>query len=193
MIFYLHGFLSSPASSKAQILAQALASEGRGEQLWCEALPTSPKAAIAQIETALLHHLNRGERCGLIGSSLGGYYSTWLAEKYGLKAVLVNPALLAHSALDTLVGEHTHYYTSEKVVFTEENLAELKALDVSSLTHPENFLVLLEAEDETLNAAQTAAHYRACGVSHLEMAAGGNHSYSRFAEKLPAILAFLTR
>ncbi|HQR75553.1 MAG TPA: YqiA/YcfP family alpha/beta fold hydrolase, partial [Burkholderiaceae bacterium] len=102
MIVYLHGFRSSPASRKATMLRQAMASRGRSGEFLCPALPASPARAVEQVEA-----LVRGvvpDRLALIGSSLGGYYATWLAERIGCRAVLLNPAIRPQDDLAKYLG-----------------------------------------------------------------------------------------
>jgi uncharacterized protein len=102
MIVYLHGFNSSPASGKARQLGEHMASLGRSADYFCPALPNSPREAIALIETEL--DRRRPAAVTLVGSSLGGFYATYLAEKHGWKAVLVNPAVHAHLLLADALG-----------------------------------------------------------------------------------------
>ena len=97
MIVYLHGFNSSPASSKARQLRDYMAGRGRLAEFYCPTLAYSPRAAVDQIESALAEHAS--DAVTLVGSSLGGFYATYLAEKYGWKAILVNPAVHAHRLL----------------------------------------------------------------------------------------------
>ncbi len=129
MIVYLHGFNSSPASGKAEQFGGHMAGLGRLEDYYCPALPNSPREAIAHIEAGLARHQGP---VTLIGSSLGGFYATYLAEKHGWKAVLVNPAVHAHILMRGALGPQTNWHSGEKWQFTEAHLAELAALDVDA-------------------------------------------------------------
>ena len=91
-ILYLHGFCSSPESWKARLLADAMTRRGQGERFFCPFLSPVPREAIAQAEEII--HREAGP-LAVVGSSLGGFYATWLAEKFDLRAVLVNPAVVA--------------------------------------------------------------------------------------------------
>ena len=95
MIVYLHGFRSAPASIKAQALKRRMEARGLGHAFWCEQLPVSPRAAITLVEDQLARCETRGVEATLVGSSLGGYYANYLAERHGLHAAMVNPAIAA--------------------------------------------------------------------------------------------------
>src|SRR5690606_28953095 len=113
MIIYLHGFRSAPASIKAQALKARMVERGLAERFWCEQLPVSPRAAIALAEAAITRARAAGLTPTVVGSSLGGYYATWLAERHDLQAVLVNPAVVAPLELGAYVGMQDNMYTGE--------------------------------------------------------------------------------
>ncbi|WP_139558754.1 YqiA/YcfP family alpha/beta fold hydrolase [Methylotetracoccus oryzae] len=184
MIIYLHGFRSAPASAKARLLAQRMAERGLEHRFWCEQLAFSPREAIAQVEAVLD---DCPQDATLVGSSLGGYYATYLAEKYDLQAVLVNPAVVAHIALARYLGPQDNLYTGETFVFTQEHIAELTELDVPALTKPERFWLLVETGDELLDYRQAVARYAGAAQTVLE---GGDHSFTRFGEFIEPIIAF---
>ena len=146
MIVYLHGFRSSPQSNKAQRLKARMAALGLGDLFWCGQLPPSPRAAIALAERQIAAARAPGAPVTVVGSSLGGYYATHLAEKHGLRAVLVNPAVVAHLSLAEFVGTQTNLYTGEAFEFRPEYLDELRALEVPAISRPQDFLLLAETE-----------------------------------------------
>ena len=113
MLIYLHGFNSSPQSHKAQVLGRYLAERGLGECYACPALPHQPEAAVAVIETELAR-APKGP-VTLVGSSLGGYYATWLSENHGLKAVLINPAVHPHRDLRAFLGVQQNLHSGERI------------------------------------------------------------------------------
>jgi len=113
MIVYLHGFNSSPASGKAKLLGEHMASLGRTADYYCPTLPNSPGEAIARVEAHLAQR--QTEPVTLVGSSLGGFYATHLAEKHGWKAVLVNPAVHAHVLMRGALGPQTNWHSGETV------------------------------------------------------------------------------
>ncbi len=185
MIVYLHGFNSSPASGKARQLGGHLAAQGRGADYLCPVLPNSPRDAIATIEAALLPRA--AAAVTLVGSSLGGFYATHLAEKHGWKAVLVNPAVHAHRLLREALGPQRNWHTGETWTFTEAHLAELAALDVPVITRPQRYLLLAQTGDEVLDYRDAAAYY--AGARHI-IEAGGDHGFSGFERHFQTILDF---
>ena len=184
MIVYLHGFNSSPASGKARQLGEHMASLGRAADYFCPALANSPRAAIAQVEAALASH--RGPAT-LIGSSLGGFYATYLAEKHGWKAVLVNPAVHAHRLMRDALGPQTNWHTGEKWELTEAHLAELAALDVPAISQPERYLLLAQTGDEVLDYRDAVAYY--AGAKQI-IEEGGDHGFAGFERHFQTILDF---
>jgi len=132
MLIYIHGFNSSPQSTKARQLEARLKSLGKGSAFCCPALPHRPAQAIALLEREMSKAPARS--ITLVGSSLGGYYATWLAETHGVRAVLVNPAITPHEGLRAYLGPQRNLYTGEPYELTEQHLAELKALSVERPT-----------------------------------------------------------
>ncbi|RLJ68411.1 YqiA/YcfP family alpha/beta fold hydrolase [Sulfurisoma sediminicola] len=185
MILYLHGFTSGPQSQKARLLG-ARAAE-RGIEFVCPQLRHSPAAAIDAAEAIISKILGAGGTVALVGSSLGGYYATYLAEKHGLRAVLVNPAVVAHISLEKFVGPQQNLYSGERFDFTREHIAELRALEVARLSRPENLWLLVEAGDEVLDYRQAVTRYAGARQTVL---AGGDHSFTRWAEVLDQVIDF---
>jgi len=184
MIVYLHGFNSSPASGKARQLGEHMASLGRQSDYLCPALPNSPREAIAQVEAGLAQHPGPPT---LIGSSLGGFYATHLAEKHGWKAVLVNPAVHAHKLLRGALGPQTNWHSGEKWVLTEAHLAELAAMDIEAITLPERYLLLAQTGDEVLDYRDAVAYY--AGAAQI-IEEGGDHGFAGFERHFQTILDF---
>lgn len=187
MILYLHGFRSAPASIKARALQQHMQAHGLGAAFWCEQLPASPRQAIALIEAQIEHCAAHGVDATLVGSSLGGYYATWLAERHGLRAVLINPAVVAALELETYVGVQHNMYTDERFDFTVAHLAELRALEVPALSHPERCWLMVETGDEVLDYRHAVHKYAGARQTVL---AGGDHGFTRWNEYLDAVIAF---
>ena len=185
MIVYLHGFNSSPASGKARQLGEYMASLGRQSDYLCPALPNSPREAIAHIEAALAPH--RTDSVTLIGSSLGGFYATHLAEKHGWKTVLVNPAVHAHQLMRGSLGPQTNWHTGEKWILTEAHLAELAAMDAEAITQPERYLLLAQTGDAVLDYRDAVAYY--AGATHI-IEDGGDHGFAGFERHFQTLLDF---
>lgn len=189
MIIYLHGFRSAPASVKATALRQHMAELGLENAIWCEQLPVSPRDAITLIEEAVASAQRKvnSPTPTLVGSSLGGYYATWLAERHDLPAVLVNPAVVAPLALEAWVGPQTNLYTGETFDFTHEHIAQLRALEVERITRPERYWLLVETGDEVLDYRDAVRKYVGARQTVLE---GGDHGFSHWHDYLDEILAF---
>ncbi|PWB33029.1 esterase [Pseudomonas sp. SDI] len=182
-ILYIHGFNSAPASTKARQLLAVMAQLGLSEQLRVPALHHHPRQAIEQLD-AEIQALGRPL---LVGSSLGGYYATHLAQRHGLKALLINPAVNPHQLFDGYLGPQQNLYTGETWELTLEHVQALAALEVPPPEDAERFQVWLQTADETLDYRRAERFYRACA---LRIQAGGDHSYQGFAAQLPALLAF---
>ncbi|MBI4289901.1 MAG: esterase [Betaproteobacteria bacterium] len=184
MLIYLHGFNSSPESRKAQLLASRMQASALAAQLACPQLPHRPSRAIAVIEEEMAKHA--GETITFIGSSLGGFYATWLAEKHDAKAVLINPAINPQAGLRALASTQQNLYTGERYELTEEHFEEWARL-VPPRIMPARYLLLVETGDEVLDYREALERYRGCQQVVVE---GGDHTLRTFPEHIPRILAF---
>ena len=184
MLIYLHGFNSSPQSHKAQFLAQWMQEHGLGARFACPELPHRPLQAIGAIEEEMARH--SGEPLTLIGSSLGGFYATWLAEKYSARAVLINPAVSPHAGLRAFPLSQQNLYTGERYELAEEHFLEWGQLVVPRIT-PELYLLMVETGDEVLDYREALQTYRGCRQLVVE---GGDHTLKSFPEHIPLILDF---
>jgi predicted esterase YcpF (UPF0227 family) len=182
-ILYLHGFCSSPRSWKARELARALALRGLSERLFCPFLSHVPVEAIGEAEAIVARH---DGPLAVVGSSLGGFYATWLAEKYGLAAALINPAVAAPVSLEKYLGTQTNLHTHETFEFTVEHVAQLRALELPRVT-PSRYLLMVETGDEVLDYRQAVARYAGCRQIVLP---GGDHSFTRFPEYVAQLIEF---
>jgi predicted esterase YcpF (UPF0227 family) len=185
VILYLHGFLSSPASAKARQLRSALAAAGCAADFVCPQLPVSPRAA-AEVALATAE-LEEPTRLCLVGSSLGGYYATWLAERLGCRAVLLNPAVRPYDLLAAQVGPQTDHASGLPVEVAAEYLDELRALDTGAVHVPGNYLLIATTGDEVIDYRDMLARYPNCATRLVE---GSDHAISDFARYLPEVLAF---
>ena len=186
-VIYLHGFLSSPASRKAQQTLAFCREAGTAERLIIPQMHAGPAETIDQIQT-IMHSLGK-VRVGLIGSSLGGYYATWLAERYRLKAVVINPAVKPYTHWQDYIGQHKNYYSEMIHEVTSDHVKQLQALDIQRLTYPQNFLLLAQTGDEVLDYRLARDLYEEgdCRIQE-----GGNHSFENYADFLTVIFDFLT-
>lgn len=188
VLMYIHGFNSSPESTKAKIIGDSLDQlDITIDHYIVPDLAYEPDEAITLLADRIETLLARGEQVDLIGSSLGGYYATYLAEKYHLKAVLVNPAVKPYELLKDYLGLNKNIYTGEEYQITDEHMTQLKCLDVSEPKHPEDYLLLVQTDDEVLDYHQaTDKFWRSPSIIEY----GGNHSFENFQSKLSVIKQF---
>ena len=184
MIAYLHGFNSSPQSHKAQVLGRYLEGRGLAAHYACPALPNLASEAVAAIEALMARHA--GTPFCFVGSSLGGYYATYLAEKHAARAVLINPAIDPHVGLRAHLGEQKNLHTGQPYQLTEAHLREWQRLWVPRVT-PSRYLLIVETGDEVLDYRRAVARY--AGATQL-VVEGGDHSLQSFPHHLPRILEF---
>lgn len=201
-ILYIHGFNSSPISLKARQTKQFTDESGMNIHYLCPALDISPAVAMQQLIECIETRPNA--KWHLIGSSLGGYYATYLSEKYGFKAAIVNPAVKPYELLrdyineveilpDNIDGqqninvvEYKNYHTGEPVIVKACFMDELKQLEETKIMK-ENYYVMLQTGDEVLDYQQAEKKYQGCRVITEQ---GGDHSFVNFQKHLPDIITF---
>ena len=185
-LLYLHGFRSSPQSTKARKTAGWVA-EHRPDLVWsCPQLPPSPRQAVADIE-ALVADWPK-DRMAVIGSSLGGYYATALAERTGCRAVLLNPAVEPARDLADRVGTTTAWHSDQPFVFEPAFVDELRALRVPTLTRPERYLAIIAKGDEVLSWVEMQSRYHGASIKLID---GSDHALSDYDRHLPDVVRFL--
>ena len=189
MILYLHGFRSSPASFKSRLLAARLSELGHAASWHCPALPVSPQAAIALAEQTVAQAQAAGDLSPVtvIGSSLGGFYATWLAERHGWRAVLLNPATVPHDDLQHYLGEQPLWHGGGSIVVEAHHLDELRALKVPAITQPHRYYLIAASGDEVLDYRDMLAKYPGAQTVLIE---GGDHAISDFPRYLDSVVAF---
>ncbi len=185
-IIYLHGFNSSSNSKKAKIFKNSKLVVSSGIKVFFPDLPVSPKEAIKNI-------LSLAKSCdfkvSLIGSSLGGFYSTYIADTYNLKSININPVVPNHlKDMKDLIGNHQNYHSDESYLFSEDMYEYLHKIKIKKLKYPLNHLSLIQLEDEVLNHFKTLSYYK---NSNLCVEKDGSHEYKEFEKKIPLILDFL--
>jgi predicted esterase YcpF (UPF0227 family) len=186
MILYLHGFRSSPQSFKARLLAERMAQLGRAEAYLCPQLPVSPREAM-DLAVSLTRHLDPAQLT-VFGSSLGGYYATYLAEQLGCRAVMLNPAMRAFEKLAGYVGPQTLYHDAGQTFeFKASYLEELAALHVPAITRPERYFLVAATGDELLDWREMTAAFP--GARH-KVIEGSDHGLSDFAGYMDETLTF---
>ena len=184
-ILYIHGFNSSPLSTKSQLTKQYLIDHQIGIEFHCPQLLNNPKEAIEQLDTIIASQPDK--QWYVMGSSLGGYFSTYLSEKYQLKAVLINPAVRPFELLVDYLGEQKNPYTNDVYQVTEQHMIDLRALLVEKITK-NNYMVMVQTGDEVLDYQQAVEKYQNC---HLIVQPNGDHSFINYETMLPAMMKFL--
>lgn len=184
-VLYLHGFRSSPRSFKARVTGERMQAMGLGAQFSCPQLPASPKLAMEQV-LKLVEPFGPVE-LALVGSSLGGFYATWLAERLGCRAVLLNPAVNPLKDLDKHVGVTTAWHSDEPFEFRREYIDELRDLKVERITRPERYFLLAATGDEVLDYRDMVAHYEGARQHVIE---GSDHAISEYAQYVDEVIGF---
>ena len=190
LVVYLHGFRSSPRSSKAVLTGdaiKALSTANNPMEWYCPQLLASPKDSMDMV----IRHIEASthDRLVVIGSSLGGYYTNYLAEKFGCKAVALNPAVRAPKELALHVGMLTSYDTNEPYDFRPEYIDELKALQVEAISNPSLYFLIAAKGDELLDWQEMVDFYKGSEQLVLE---GGDHGISDYPVHLPKVLNFIS-
>lgn len=189
-ILYIHGFNSSPLSLKAEQTRKYLATSFPDVGFFCPQLATTPAKAITQLEQ-LIEKQGSNTQWYLIGSSLGGYFASYLSQKYNSLAVLVNPAITPYELLHDYIGEQVNPYTEEVYQVTEDHMQQLKALEQTTPAidskKKNNYLVMVQTGDEVLNYQEAVEKYQHCRLIVQE---GGDHSFINFDNCLPTISDF---
>lgn len=187
LLIYLHGFNSSPLSQKAQIMVQYCQQYRPDIQVVVPQLPSFPAAAAETIKNVFAQYSSEYQ-IGVVGSSLGGYFSVWVSSLFHCRAVVVNPAVKPYELLADYLGEQENPYTNEHYVLEEKHIDELRSLDVPELKNPDDFWLLQQTEDEVLDYRQAVAKF---AQSHCTVEDGGNHRFVNFERYAADIIDFL--
>jgi len=186
-LLYLHGFRSSPASTKARMTAAAVADRHPGVTWLCPALPASPRQAMDEVLQAISDWPR--DAMAVVGSSLGGFYATWLAERFGCKAVLLNPAVRPARDLAAHLGENAVWQDPEThFVFEASSIDELLAQEVPRITQPARYFAVIAKGDEVLDWREMTGHYPG---ARLKLLPASDHALSDYDQHLDEVLDFL--
>lgn len=186
-LLYLHGFRSSPQSAKARQVAARVREQHPAVTWWCPQLPASPRAAMAMVGEGIAGW--PVQRMAVIGSSLGGFYATHVAETVGCRAVLLNPAVEPARDLARYIGEQTAWHDpQERFHFEPAFVDELRALEHGPVARPQDYLAIVAKGDEVLDWREMTGRYP--GI-HLRLLEGGDHAISDFAAYMDEVFSFL--
>jgi len=186
-IVYLHGFNSSPQSVKGQMLARAGAALRDPPVFHLPSLDHRPAQAMCDTCAWVDANVEAASDLAFIGSSLGGFYATWLAEKYGARAVVINPAIRPFVDLAPFLGPQRNPYSGESYEITAAHFDELRKLAVARITRPDRYFLLARTGDEVLDWRQSAAFYAG---AYQFVAGGGDHGWEDFGAEVASVLRF---
>ncbi len=189
LLVYLHGFRSSPRSSKAVMTGEAikaLSSIDHSYEWYCPQLLASPKQSM-QMVTSHIDQSN-ADQIIVIGSSLGGFYTNYLAEKYQCKGIALNPAVYAARELEPHVGMMTEYDSDKPFDFKAEYIDELRTLQVEKISEPRRYFLIAAKGDELLDWKEMVAFYSGAKQLVLE---GSDHGIADYADHLLKVLEFI--
>lgn len=189
LLVYLHGFRSSPNSTKAVMTGEAVRALSSAEnkyEWYCPQLLASPKQSMDMV----IKHIDQSQadRIVIIGSSLGGFYTNYLAEKYRCKGIALNPAVYAARELEPHVGMMTAYDSEEPFDFKAEYIDQLRALQVDAISDPHRYFLIAAKGDELLDWKEMVAFYSGAQQLVLE---GSDHGIADYADHLSAVLQFI--
>lgn len=188
MLLYIHGFNSSPLSDKGVISAQYIQTHFPDVHFEQPQLPSCPHSAMMLLIELVEKALQNGQQLRFIGSSLGGYFASYLAEKYGGRAVLVNPAVKPFELFDEFIGPQYNPYTDEHYQVLPIHKQQVAEFNTEVILHPDRFFVLLQSGDEVLDYRQAVHKYHCC---KLILESGGDHSFVGYSDKMAEICDFL--
>lgn len=187
-LLYIHGFISSPASLKAQQLKRFVEAEQPQLQMQIPALPNTPAESLLLLDRQVQAFLHQPKcQLGLVGSSLGGFFATVLAERYRLPAVLINPAVRPAEFAEHFLGQHTNPYTQQQFTIGNAEVNALAEMQPGDELHS-RYWALMQEGDEVLDYRRAADYYR---DHQLTIEPGGDHQFQNFDRHLPAVLEFL--
>ena len=184
-ILYFHGFKSSSKSSKAQSLKNFIAKNTKNTKIIIPDLDDNFQNAHNQIEELI--RLS-GSNIVFMGSSLGGYYASYFSQKFKKKAVLINPAVHPLKDFEVHLGENENYSSGNKFNISSKEISFVRTLSYKKLLTPNDLLILLESGDEILKYNKSTSYFSG---AYIDIAFGGNHSYSSFKSKFHKIQKFL--
>ena len=183
MHVYLHGFASSPLSLKGKLLSEWFVRHGKGHDFAAPDLPISP----AEVMRLFNDHIHLTPADTVIGSSLGGFYATVLAERFGCHAVVLNPVVHASRDLAQRIGTNKNYHDGRSFEFSAKYVDELRSLEMGAITFPQRYFLVAATGDEVLDYNEMVAFYS--GAKHL-IIQGSDHGISDFEKYVSKVARF---
>jgi uncharacterized protein len=195
-LLYLHGFRSSPLSTKAQTMARRVAAYNVAAPLeqridwYCPQLPPSPAQAMDELMRWAQASKGASQHLAVIGSSLGGFYAALLAQATGCRCVLLNPAVYPARDLAAYIGRVTNWHSQGDFDLTQQHVDELRALETTVFSYPERTMAIISKGDEVLDWREMTTRYPA---AHMKLLEGSDHAISEFDDFADEVLAFVLR
>jgi len=188
LLIHVHGFLSAGNAGRVVALKKYIDEEGLDIEVISPQLPNHPQLAISFLEKIISDERRRGRSIALIGHSLGGYFSTYLASKHQLKAVLVNPVVRGYEIMCEFFGECFNPHSGDNFEVSESDIEYLINIHLDKLPDPDLFLVMQQMGDEITDPNEVLKYYRQCRVIAEE---GGCHDFSNFEKHVQLVIQFL--
>ena len=182
-LLYLHGFRSSPLSTKARMMGDWVGRHRPDLHWWCPQLPVAPAQAIGMLEAEFARWPAQGR--AVIGSSLGGFYATVLAERHDCPAALLNPAIDPARDLASHCGRITAWHSAEAFDFEPAFVDQLRVLTPPLIFRKARYFAVIAKGDEVLDWHEMSARYAGCRQLLLE---GSDHALSDFAQQMDAVI-----
>ncbi|NRB43008.1 MAG: esterase YqiA [Pseudomonadales bacterium] len=188
-VVYLHGFNSSSQALKAQETSRFLKTHYPKIAFYSPSIPDLPDEAERYLKQYFSDLVIQHQHIVIIGSSLGGFYATWLAETFDCLAVLVNPAVRPHLLMEKYLGWNENPYSHKQYQLTAAHMKTLQSLYSGNIYKPSRFLVLLQMADEVLDATQASLRFY---QSPCRISPGGDHRFQDFDGCLPGVFNWVT-
>lgn len=185
---YIHGFLSSPQSYKAQQVERWLDEHHPHIQYHCPLLTPYPDECVGALCELVERALEAKDPIYLMGSSMGGFWASYLVERYNIPAVLINPAVDTTRLMPHYIGQTLkNYHTDDVYCLREDDLVTLSRYDTSIIQRHSNYWLLVQTADETLDYRLAVNKYQQCRQT---IEQGGDHSFQGFERFHAAALDF---
>ncbi|MCL1057340.1 esterase YqiA [Shewanella gelidimarina] len=188
MLLYIHGFNSSPLSDKGLVTASFIKQHYPELDFYQPQLPSEPLEAMALLIQMVEKAKAANKPISYIGSSLGGYFASYLAENYGGRAVLINPAVKPFELFDEFIGTQYNPYTNETYQVSAKHKQDIAEFDTAAIMNPDRFYVLLQTGDEVLDYKQAVQKYHCC---KLLIEPDGEHRFIGYEKQLASICEYL--